>query len=262
MSGYNDFAYFYDGLFEKEEYEKRCAYITGILEKNGIKSGILLDAACGTGTLSRMLCDCGFDVIGIDASEDMLNVAMGKEAESGKNIQYLHQNMADIDLFGTINCAVCTLDSINHVTEPEELESFFEKIGLFTEKGGIFIFDVNTEYKHREILKNNTFVYDTDEVFCVWQNELDSDSGTVHIFLDFFSPCGKEMYERYSEEFDEVLYSEEWLRETLTEYGFDVIGVYDDLTENPLRADSERAVFVCRKVVESNGYYDERTENI
>ena len=258
MSGYNDFAYFYDGLFDIEEYEKRCRYIVGILKENGISDGILLDVACGTGTLSEMLSDEGFDVIGIDGSEDMLGVAMEKKAESGRNIQYLHQNMSEIDLFGTIKCAVCTLDSINHVTSPEEVERCFEKIGLFTEKDGIFIFDVNTEYKHREILKNNTFVYDTDEVFCVWQNELEEKTGSVHIFLDFFSPCGGDTYERYSEEFDEVLYSEKWLSDTLGKYGFEVTGIYDDLTKEPLRKDSERAVFVCRKTVETNGFFAEK----
>ena len=257
MAAYSEFAFFYDGLIDKEEYDRRSEYICDILSENGISGGILLDAACGTGVLTEKLGEKGFDVIGVDISQEMLGRAMERKAENGSRSLYLCQDISALDLFGTINCAVCTLDSINHITESEDVMKAFERIGLFMEKGGIFIFDVNTPYKHREVLSDNAFVFDTDEVFCVWQNEYDEETQEVHIWLDLFSPGKNGLYERYSEDFTEVIYSRSFLEEALSRAGFSVIGVYDDMTKNEVREDSERAVFVCRKETQTNSVFKE-----
>ena len=257
MSAYSDFAFFYDKLIDESDYDRRCEYLTELLYENSVGEGILLDAACGTGALSERLSEKGYDVIGVAISEEMLSKALEKKAETGSNSLYLCQNLAELDLFGTINCAVCTLDSINHITEPDELKAAFIKIGLFTEKGGIFIFDVNTAYKHREILGNNAFIFDTDDVFCAWQNEYDEETEAVHIYLDLFAPGEDGLYERYAEDFSEVIYSREFLEEALYNAGFKIKAVYDDLTHDELKETSQRAVYVCEKIIETNSVFEE-----
>ena len=206
MAGYGDFAYYYDMLTENVDYESRCEYICNLLAENGVSKGILLDLACGTGTMSMLLSDKGYDVIGVDASEDMLSVAQEKKMESGKDIMFLCQRMEELDLFGTINAAVCTLDSINHITDEKTVQQVFSKVSLFMEDKGIFLFDVNTPYKHREVLGDNTFIYDMDDVYCVWQNSTDKKTLLTEVSLDIFEKDTEEeedVYYRYSEEFSE-----------------------------------------------------------
>ena len=247
MAGYGDFSYYYDLLTENVDYEQRCDYICDLLAENGIGKGILLDLACGTGTLSVMLNQRGFDVIGTDASEDMLTKAQEKKYESAPDAIFLCQKMEELDLFGTINAAVCTLDSINHITDSKKVKEVFRRVSLFMEDGGIFIFDVNTPYKHREILGNNTFVYDLDEVYCVWQNSTDEELLT-EVSLDIFEyDEDSDSYLRYSEEFSEKGYELELLRSFAEEFRFETIGIYDELTKSPVREDSQRAVFVLKK---------------
>lgn len=257
MAGYSDFAYFYDKLIDEKEYDDRCEYLLSLFRENLIKDGIMLDAACGTGILSEKMSQKGFDVVGVDISEDMLSKALERKAENGSETLYLCQDISELDLFGTVNCAICTLDSINHITEPEKVEKAFERIGLFTEKGGIFIFDVNTPYKHREILGNNAFVFDEEDVFCVWQNEYDEETQDVHIYLDLFAPDEDGRYERYEEDFSEVIYSREFLEKALNKAGFCVKAVYDDLSHNSIRKDTQRAVYICEKITETNAVFKE-----
>lgn len=257
MHGYGDFAYFYDELTSNAEYEKRCDYICSLLNEAGKSSGILLDLACGTGTLSLMLKDRGYEVIGVDASEDMLTVAQEKKCEVGDTETiFLCQKMQELDLFGTIDAAVCTLDSINHVTDEEDVKEIFRRVSLFMNDSAVFVFDVNTPYKHEHILGNNTFVYDLDDVFCVWQNTFIKESCTTEISLDIFEKLNAdysengedgECYSRYSEQFSERGYDLEKLKSYLEEVKFEVLGVYDEFTKDNVTDKTGRAVFVCRK---------------
>lgn len=250
MAGYGDFAYYYDLLTENVDYESRCEYICNLLAEGGVGKGILLDLACGTGTMSFLLCDKGYDVIGVDASEEMLSVAQEKKMENGKDVMFLCQRMEELDLFGTINAAVCTLDSINHITDEETVKKVFSKVSLFMEDKGLFIFDVNTPYKHREILGDNTFIYDMDDVYCVWQNSTDKDTLLTEVSLDIFERDTDEeedVYYRYSEEFSEKGYELSEIRKWLTDYKFEVLGVYEELTKNEVSEKTQRAVFVARK---------------
>lgn len=247
MAGYGDFAYYYDLLTENVDYQSRCDYLSDLLARNGIGKGILLDLACGTGTVSLLMNEKGYDVIGVDASEDMLTQAQEKKMEAGADIIFLCQKMEELDLFGTINCAVCTLDSINHVTDADRVKEIFRRVSLFMEDKGIFVFDVNTPYKHREILGNNTFVYDMDDVYCVWQNETDSNMLTT-VSLDIFEKDEEDdVYYKYTEQFSEQGYELADIESWVKEYKFEVIGVYEEMTESPVRADTQRAVFVLKK---------------
>ena len=249
MASYGEFAYYYDGLTDNVDYEKRCDYIRDLLAENGVGEGILLDLACGTGTVSLILSRMGYDVIGVDASEDMLSVAQEKKMETGDDVIFLCQRMEELDLYGTINAAVSTLDSINHVTDADTVREIFRRVSLFMEDKGIFIFDVNTPYKHRNVLGNNTFVYDTDEVYCVWQNSTDESLLTT-ISLDIFEKDedDEETYYRYSEEFSERAYELDDIKNWLEECKFEVTAVYEEMTREAVGDNTQRAVFVARKI--------------
>ena len=248
MSGYREFSRFYDNLTFNVDYEKRADYIQSVLSLYGHEWGLTLDLACGTGTLTTLLKQRGVDVFGVDASQEMLSEAMDKAYDAGVSILYLCQDMERLDLYGTIDTCICTLDSLNHITDSAKLQTAFDRIGLFMNPGGMFVFDVNTVYKHRHILADNTFVYDTDAVFCVWQNSL-KENNIVSIDLDLFEregESGDELYSRTAESFKERAYEIGELKDMLRHAGFETLAVYHDLTTDPLRDDSDRAVFVAR----------------
>lgn len=248
MSGYGKFAWFYDRLTDNVEYDKIAAAVDRYVERFGGRKNILLDIACGTGSLCERFAKMGYDVIGIDSSEQMLNAALDKKYDSGLPIQYLCQDMTKLDMYGTVDVTVCTLDSINHLTDIEAVMKVFERVSLFAYPDGLFIFDVNTVYKHREVLSNNAFVYDLDGLFCVWQNEYNAEDSSVDIYLDFFERNGQGGYNRYQESFAEQAYSRELLRQCLNKAGFEVLGEYDGYTDAPPAEDSERIVYVVRKI--------------
>ncbi len=247
MSGYAEFSGVYDILTQNVDYPQRADYIADLLSLNGVTGGILLDLACGTGTLSVEMAKKGFEVIGVDASGEMLSIAMNNAYEAEQNILFLCQQMQQLDLYGTINAAICTLDSINHLTDIADVEAAFSKVSLFTESGGVFVFDVNTPYKHREILADNSFVYEADGVYCVWQNTLDKETDTVQIDLDIFEEIEPDIYERTQESFCERAYSTEVLLELLEKTSFEPIAVYDELTKQPPKENSQRVFIIARK---------------
>jgi hypothetical protein len=156
--------------------------------------------------------------------------------------------MTDLDLYGTVDTTVCALDSINHVTDPEQVRKIFEGVSLLTVPGGLFLFDVNSPYKHEKVLGNNTFVYDCESVYCVWQNEYEADSGIVNISLDFFAYDEEsDSYSRQSEHFRERSYEPAWLESLLDETGFDLLAVYGDDSREAPKEDTQRLIYVARK---------------
>lgn len=246
MSRYASFAEYYDSLTSNVDYRKTAKYVSDILSENGINKGILLDLACGTGTMSLIMAQKGYDVIGVDNSPEMLGEAREKALEAGEDILFLCQDMCSIDLYGTVDCTVCLLDSLNHLESKEELLQAFKRVSLFTVPGGLFVFDVNTEYKHKYVLGNNTFVYENDDVYCVWQNEYDDESKTVEIFLDFFQE-ENELYRRSSEYFAERAFSDSDIRNLLSEAGFTDIKAYGELRKTAPSDTEERVFYVARK---------------
>ena len=204
MASYNDFAQVYDLLTQNIDYHQRACYFDELIHRYTKNRGILLDLACGTGSLSEEFASLGYDVIGVDSSEDMLNQAMEKKYHSGSDIIYLCQKMQDLDLYGTIDVTICALDSINHVTDPAILQDSLCKISLFTNPGGLFLFDANTPYKHRHVLANNSFIYDYDDVYLAWQNETNDNLTTINI--DIFTQNENGTYSRSEECFCERAY--------------------------------------------------------
>lgn len=247
MDKYGSFAAVYDLLMSDISYPERCGYINKLIEMYGGRKGILLDLACGTGTLSEEFAKIGYDVIGVDASECMLQEAIEKKIQSGLNIQYLCQDMTELDMYGTIDVTVCALDGLNHLDNIDSLMAAVERVSLFSEPDGLFIFDVNTPYKHRCVLGDNTFVYDMDGVYCVWQNSYYDEDCTVEMCLDIFVEDENGCYQRSTEEFAETAYPVEQLDEILDRAGFDVLAHYDFDSFNPPHEQSEKVVFVARK---------------
>lgn len=245
MSGYNAFANVYDKLTDNIEYEKRADYISALFERYGVKGKEpVLDLACGTGSLTIELAKRGYDMIGIDSAYAMLSQAQNKKYTENVDVLFLCQDMTELDLYGTISGAVCMLDSLNHLESADDVRRTIEKVGLFMEHDGIFIFDVNTIYKHREILANNTFVYDCDDVYCVWQNSLNDDD-SVDISLDIFE-LEDDAYYRSSEEFTERAYPITDFKKWLGDASFKVLNIYDEMSDNELNEKTQRAVFVAQ----------------
>ncbi len=243
---YINFAEYYDSLTGNVSYRSIADCINKILVKHNHKSGITLDLACGTGSLTSELKKRGYDVYGVDMSVPMLSIARQKAAENGLDIMFLCQQMDKLDLFGTIDTCVCVLDSINHITDENILKKAFERVALFMVKDGLFIFDVNTVHKHRTVLGNNTYVYDLPDVYCVWQNRL-SANNIVNIDLDFFEKKGN-LYSRTSEHFCERAYDIDYLKKLLEDVGFSVDGIYKPQTFDTPDEKDERVVFVARKL--------------
>lgn len=243
---YDNFSRFYDMLTDNVEYEKRADYFCRLLSMCGIKEGILLDLGCGTGSVSVKMAEKGFDVIGVDSSIGMLNAAQQKMFERGKHMLLLNQKMQEIDLYGTVDCAICVLDGINHLDSAEDVRKTFEKVSLFMNPGGAFAFDVNTIHKHKNVLADNAFVFEPDGLFCVWQNNYNSSDNSVEISLDFFEEEDG-VYYRTGESFSERAYELDEIKKWLEDSGFEVVGIFDDLTTDEVRADSEKAVFLARK---------------
>lgn len=249
MSGYSAFARYYDELTANIDYVKRGEYFHSLIRKFGKTDGkILLDLACGTGRISEVMAELGYDVIGVDNSDEMLGIAIEKKFDKGLNIQYLCQDMRKIDMFGTVDVTVCALDSINHLSSLNDVRKVFEGVAFFSEIGGLFIFDVNTLYKHRRILADNTFTYETNNVYCIWENTLDAGTDEVRMHLEFFEREENGMYSRSSDDFSEKAYSEEELEKLLEECGFELLAKYGDDTYEAPADTTQRIVYTARCV--------------
>lgn len=250
MNSYRDFASVYDRLMSNANYEMRATCFDRLIQTFSGKKGILLDLACGTGSMSLEFSRLGYDVIGVDSSEEMLSQALEKKLDAGDDsVIFLCQLMQELDLYGTIDCTVSALDSLNHLTEADDLQETLCRVSLFTNPGGLFLFDVNTPYKHRKTLKNNTFIYDEPGVFCVWQNTQDgSDPDLIQMDLDLFFEQEDGTYTRGEESFCERAYSNEVLQAMLKEAGFETLSVFDEDGVNPPYEHSERVIYVAKKL--------------
>ncbi len=244
---YNSFAFFYDSFTENVEYKKRTDYICRLFKKYGKMPTLLLDAACGTGSFSCEFAKRGVSVIGADISADMLSVAAEKRAQENLDILLINSALSELDLYGTVDGAVCLLDSLNHITDYRELQRSVSRISLFLEPRALFIFDVNTEYKHAEVLGNNTFTMESENAFCVWQNKFIKNKNTTEITLDFFERDG-DIYNRYTEMFCERAYTDTELQKVIEKAGLALVAVLGENSMSPPKQDCQRKIFVTRKV--------------
>ena len=245
MAGYGGFSCFYDRLTENVGYPARAAYFDELIRRWAARPAeLVLDLACGTGSLSLELARLGYDVIGVDGSPDMLAEAMEKKLRQQADVLFLCQDMDGLDLYGTVDAAVCALDSLNHITDAGTVQQVFDRVSLFLAPGVVFLFDVNSLYKHREILAGQTFVYDFGDLYCVWQNACE-DGETVDISLDIFAQEEGEGYRRYTESFSERAYSHEQILEFIEKSGMKLLAVYGDDTFNPPAGTSQRLIYAA-----------------
>jgi SAM-dependent methyltransferase len=227
-------------------YDLWCEYICGVLRENGIDDGPVLDLGCGTGALTRRMAKAGYDMTGADASPDMLQEAMMNSGEEA-DILYLLQPMQELDLDGSVRAVISACDCINYILDPEDLKEAFRRIYATLEPGGVFIFDINTDWKYTNLMGENTFAESRDEGAFIWENYYDEESGINEYDLTLFIPDPDGRFTRYTETHFERNYAIPEMEEMLENAGFTVVGIYDDYTKNPLRDDSERAVFVAKK---------------
>ena len=246
MADYDAFSRCYDQFTEDVDYAFRVSRILQLFEKYDKKPTLLLDLACGTGNFSFPLAQSGMEVIGVDCSEGMLATAISKLPQGATNPLFLNQYAEELELYGTVDGAVCMLDSLNHITEYENFCKAIEKVSLFLEKDRLFIFDLNTPYKHKSVLGDNTFVREDEKAFCVWQNEYMGEN-TVNIYLDFFVENKNGSYERLMENFSEVAYTAEQVESALEKAGLSIVATLDDMTDNQPIETTERITYIVRK---------------
>ena len=245
MDSYADCAPVYDRFMSDCPYSARADYLLGLFREFGSCPKLMLDLACGTGSLSLEMTKRGVDVIGVDRSADMLALAREKASHMEQKALWLCQEGAELDLYGTVDSAVCTLDSMNHFADPADLASTLERLHLFLEPGGLFLFDVNSEYKHKMVLADHVYVLEDDDIFCTWQNVTEMPYTTV--ILDFFQRDG-DRYVRHHEEFEERAWSEAELEAMLCQAGFEILARFDDMTTLPPTATTERIQYVTRRI--------------
>ena len=244
MAGYDVFARYYDALTANVDYKGRAAYLKKLLEHLHHEPGIVLDLACGTGSLTLELYKLGMDVYGVDGSIAMLSEAKDKAYDMEADVMFLYQKMQTLDLFGTVNTVFCSLDSINHLSGEAQVQAAFDRVAFFMDNDSWFIFDVNTLYKHEKVLGNNTYIYDLADIYCAWQNRYNPQDHSVAISLDFFEKEGK-VYTRSSEHFFEHAYSVEKLTEMLKKSGFDRVEVFGDLSFDAPKPEEQRIIFAA-----------------
>ena len=163
MEAYTSFARVYDTFMDNIPYEEWCEYLTGLMREYGVRDGLVLDLGCGTGNMTELLAKAGYDMIGADNAEEMLEIAMEKRDKSGHDILYLLQDMREFELYGTVRVVISVCDSVNYITEPEELQEVFRLVNNYLDPKGVFIFDFNTRYKYEEILGDRTIAENREE---------------------------------------------------------------------------------------------------
>lgn len=244
---YNSFARGYDLLTDNIAYKQFADYYEEIFARQGIKPELVLDLGCGTGTVTAMMANRGYDMIGVDISGEMLNIARTKTDK----VLFLQQDMTDFELYGTVDVIYSALDAVNYVLSKKDLKRMFRLVKNYLNFGGIFIFDINTPHKFQNVLDGNTFVYDKESVYCVWQNELDKRSGICTFFIDLFYREKGTLFERFYEEHYERAYEPGELGTMLKEAGLKLLGTYDAFSFRRPKPASERIFMVAQKIGES-----------
>lgn len=242
---YGVFAGYYDFFTANVDYIAYAQRIDKIIRSLGLKRGSLVDLGCGTASLSLELAKLGYSITGIDISCEMLSAAAQKVRKSGRNVRLINQDISMLELDKKYDVFICSLDGINHLPGLDEVTKTFTRVRKYLSRRGVFIFDVNTIYKHRHILADNCFIFDSDKAYLGWQNDYNRSDNSVDITLDFFIPQGNGGYSRHTEQFREMAYSAKTIFETLDKCGFRVIGAYDGLSEEKPNAKTERILYAA-----------------
>lgn len=246
MSSYKEFAIYYDQLMDDVDYEAWFIYIKKIFAKFNIEPKEILEMASGTGNLTYYLCKERYNVISFDRSEEMLSIAYNKLLRF-KNVQLLKQDMVDFNINKQVDSILCICDSINYITDENELLKVFKNVYNHMKKDGLFIFDINSYYKLSKVIGNNTFIEDRENIYYTWQNDFNMDNDLAQFYLTFFVKTEDGKYMRFEEEHMERAYHVEKIASLLKKSGFIQIDIYEAFTFNSPKEDSERINFVVKK---------------
>lgn len=251
---YFAFASVYDEFMDNIPYEEWGEYLLSLLKKYGVKQGLIADLGCGTGTITEILARAGYDMIGIDNSIEMLDVAREKLADSQLEILYLCQDMREMELYGTVHSVVSICDSMNYITDIEDLKQVFRLVNNYLEPQGLFIFDMNTEYKYKHILGEQTIAEDREDKSFIWDNFYDEETKMNEYHLSIFLQEEEDLYRKYEEFHYQRAYTLEEVKEALKEAGMEFVTAYEAFTENAPTKTSERIYIVARE-----GFQEQKT---
>lgn len=245
---YGRFAYVYDELMKDVPYEKWLMILTAKLEQYGIDGRKVLDLACGTGEITVELAQHGFNVSGVDLSDEMLMVANEKAGKQGLTIPFFQQNMAELEGLGLYDCVTIFCDSLNYLREETDVQKTFSRVHEHLKDGGLFLFDVHSIYKMEEIFHNNTFAVNDEEVSYIWDCFPGEEPYSVEHDLSFFVRDDQSgLYDRFDELHYQRTYPVQQYKEWLQQAGFEVLELLADLEETPPTKETERILFVARK---------------
>ncbi len=250
MEAYTSFAQVYDLFMDNVPYEEWSLWMIEILKENGIKDGILLDLGCGTGKLTRLMEEKGFDMIGVDNSFEMLDIAKSKSKD---NILYLLQDMREFELYGTVRAVYSACDSVNYILEEEELKEVFSLVNNYLDPGGIFLFDINTKYKYEELLGENTIAETREEGSFIWDNFYDPEDEINEYDLTLYIKDKDERFLRFQETHYQRCYSLETIKRLLKEAGLEFVEAYDGYSKAVAHEESEKILVVAREISKANG---------
>lgn len=244
MNAYTSFAQVYDLFMDNVPYEQWGIYLNNLFKKYGIEDGLLLDLGCGTGKLTRAMADYGYDMIGVDYSYEMLDIAKSQSEES---ILYLLQDMREFELYGTVKGIYSACDCMNYILEEDELREVFALVNNYLDPGGIFVFDINTSYKYQELLAENTFAETREEGSFIWENFYDVEEGINEYDLTLYIREEDGRFQRFEETHFQKCYEIEMIKTLLEEAGLEFVAMYDAYTDEPVTDESEKVLFVARE---------------
>ena len=247
MEAYTSFARVYDTFMDNIPYEEWAEYLTALLKEHNVTDGLVLDLGCGTGTMTELLASEGYDMIGADYSEDMLEIAMEKRAESGHDILYLLQDMREFELYGTVRAVVSVCDSVNYITEEEDLEEVFRLVNNYLDPKGVFIFDFKTLYNYQTVLGDRTIAEKREECSFIWDNYYYEDEKINEYELTLFIQDEGDMYRKFEEIHYQRAYTLEEMIRLVKASGLEFVTAYDAFTKNAPNEKSERIYIVARE---------------
>ena len=270
MESYRDFAGVYDEFMDETPYEEWCSRLVEIIKKYGVSKpvsemeaeelseeelallserNLILDLGCGTGTLTEMMAEAGYDMMGIDLSYDMLQVAMDKRAESGHDIMYLCQDMRELELYCTVGTVICVCDSINYVLEDAEVIETFSRVNNYLYPKGLFIFDFNTTYKYAEVIGDTTIAENREACSFIWDNYYDEESHINEYDLTIFvrEEDEEEIFHRFQETHFQRGYDLQEMLHYVKEAGLEFVTAIDADTNGEVTSVTERVLMVCRE---------------
>lgn len=257
---YQDFAYVYDEFMDETPYDEWAERIDKLIQKYGVsrkernaqdvldsEKNLVVDLGCGTGTLTELLYQKGYDMIGVDNSESMLGIAMAKKAENGNEILYLLQDMRELELYSTVGTIVSVCDSVNYILEEEELLEVFSLVNNYLYPGGVFVFDFNTEYKYREVIGDSTIAENREDCSFIWENYYDEEECINQYDVTVFVQEEEGLFRRFSETHLQKGYTVEQMLGLLKRAGMCVVEMLDADTEGKVTSESERVLVIARE---------------